>query len=109
MREFQQLVAAVSGPRLVNDSRESWLRRGARHANVSYRQIKALFYGEVSNPHSRLVRKVRSAAGLHEAVELAERFESLAASLSHRSETRARADIDRLIAAANALRGLGSG
>lgn len=108
MREFSELVAAVAGPRLVNDSRESWLRRGARNAGVSFRQMKALFYGEVSNPHSRLVRRVREAAGLREAVDLAERFEGLAASLSQNNPVVYRKDVARLVNAARSLRGLGS-
>lgn len=104
---MRELVAAVAGPRLVNDSRQSWLRRGARYAGVSYRQMKALFYGEVSE-HSKLVRKVREAAGIREAADLADRFEGLAFSLSQGDPRRYGKDIARLRNAARALRGLGA-
>lgn len=105
---MKELVAAVAGPRLVNDSRESWLRRGARNAGVSFRQMKALFYGENVNPHSRVARRVRKAAGLREAADLAERFEGFAVSLGQRDEARFSKDVARLLDAARALRGLGS-
>jgi hypothetical protein len=53
------LLADLCGPREIHDSRESWLRRGARLAGVSYRQVKSIFYGEIQNPEHRAVRAIR--------------------------------------------------
>ena len=75
---MRELVAAVAGPILPSDNRESWLRRAARNAGASYRQAKALFYGEINDPHHRTVSLFREAAGRHEARNLAAQFESIA-------------------------------
>jgi len=53
------LLADLCGPREIHDSRESWLRRGARLAGLSYRQVKSIFYGEIQNPDHRAVRAIR--------------------------------------------------
>lgn len=81
---MRELVAAVAGPILPSDNRESWLRRAARNAGASYRQAKALFYGEIDDPHHRVVSIFREAAGRHEARNLATQFESIARGLSAR-------------------------
>jgi hypothetical protein len=78
---MRELVAAVAGPILPSDNRESWLRRAARNAGASYRQAKALFYGEIDDPHHRTVSLFRQAAGRHEASNLAAQFESIARGL----------------------------
>lgn len=59
---LRELVASVAGPRSWTDTRESWLARAARKAGISYRQCKALFYGEISDPHHRSARLMRDAA-----------------------------------------------
>lgn len=103
---MRELVAAAAGPRLDTDTRESWLRRAAANAGSSYRMAKALFYGEITDPNSRSVTKFREAAGRHEARNLAAQFESLARSLNVRDQDFHRSDIDALISAARAIRGL---
>jgi molybdenum-dependent DNA-binding transcriptional regulator ModE len=55
----KSLLADLCGPREIHDSRESWLRRGARLAGLSYRQAKSIFYGEIRNPEHRAVRAIR--------------------------------------------------
>jgi hypothetical protein len=103
---MRELVAAVAGPRRWNDTRESWLARAARNAGVSYRQAKSLYYGEITDVDHKTVRKMRAAAGRHEAAELAQRFEALASSLNMRDKDFHRSDIASLIDVARALRGL---
>jgi 7-keto-8-aminopelargonate synthetase-like enzyme len=55
----KSLLADLCGPREIHDSRESWLRRGARLAGLTYRQAKSIFYGEIQNPEHRAVRAIR--------------------------------------------------
>jgi hypothetical protein len=104
---MRNLVAAVAGPRQWGDTRESWLARAARRAGVSYRQAKALFYGEIIDADHRTARRMREAAGQHEAEQLAQRFEALAGSLQSRDADFHGSDVAALVDAARALRGLG--
>lgn len=103
--KVRELVAAVAGPKTINDTRESWLRRAARLAGASYRQAKALFYCEISEPHPTIT-KFKEAAGEHEARILADQFERMAVSLDHRDPDFHCQDIAALLNAARALRGL---
>jgi hypothetical protein len=103
---MRELVAAVAGPRQWGDTRQSWIGRAARRAGVSYRAAKSLFYGEITDPEHKAARKMKAAAGKHEAEQLARQFEGLALALDVRDEAFHRQDIDALISAARALRGL---
>lgn len=58
----RELIAAVAGPRQWSDTRESWLHRAARRAGISFRQAKALFYGEITDVNHRSARLMRDAA-----------------------------------------------
>lgn len=42
----RDMLCDLSGPRGWNDTRESWLARGARKAGLSIRRARALFYAE---------------------------------------------------------------
>jgi hypothetical protein len=105
-KRVRDLVEAVAGPRAINDSRESWLRRAARLAGTSYRQAKALFYSEISDPHHPTVTKFKEAAGRHEARLLAEQYERLAVALDQKDPDFHGPDIVALLHAARALRSL---
>lgn len=61
-RAVRELVAAVAGPREWSDTRESWINRAARRAGISFRQAKALFYGEITDPFHKSARLMRDAA-----------------------------------------------
>jgi hypothetical protein len=104
----RELVEAVAGPRTINDSRESWLRRAARLAGTSYRQAKSLFYSEITDPHHPTVTKFKEAAGRHEARLIAQQFERAAVALDHRDSDFHCNDIAALLHAARALRNLDS-
>jgi hypothetical protein len=103
---MRELVAAVAGPVLPSDNRESWLRRAAHRAGTTYRTARALWYGEIVDPYHRSVTRFREAAGRHEARNLAVQFESLAHSLRLRDEDFHSQDIAALLNAARALGGL---
>ena len=62
---MRELVASVAGPRNWSDTRESWLGRAARKAGISYRQVKAIWYGEITDPNHRSARLLRDAAAFN--------------------------------------------
>lgn len=102
-------VAAAAGPRQWSDTRESWLFRASKLAGVSFRQIRAAWYGELTNPNSPTARKLRDAAARAshaEAQALAEKFEAMARAMGTTDADFYRSDIARLLDAAGALRGV---
>lgn len=103
---MRELVAAVAGPVQFNDNRKSWLSRAARRAGVTYRQVKAVFYGEITDPDHKTVRRMKLAAGRHEAQSLADRFQHLAGALNQRDADFHSEDIAALLHAAGALRNM---
>jgi hypothetical protein len=105
-QNVRELVEAVAGPRMVNDTRETWLRRAARLAGTTYRQAKALFYSEITDPYHPTITKFKEAAGKHEAIDLAERYERIAMALVQRDESFHQHDAAALFAQADALRNL---
>lgn len=106
VRAMRDLVEAVAGPRMMHDTRDSWLRRAARNAGSTYRQARALFYGEITDPYHPTVTRFKEAAGRHEAAQLAQRFEGLAQALLVRDEDFHSSDVAALLDAARGLRGL---
>ena len=105
---WQQIVGEVAGPMQANDTRESWLSRAARRSRISYRQIKALYYGQTKDPKTSVALGVLSAAekARAEASELASKFENLAGSLNAKDQDFYSPDVLALIDAARRLRGL---
>lgn len=74
-------IAIVAGPRGWGDTRESWLARVPRKVpTVSFRTVKALFYGEIDDPCHWAARDIRRAADLiearREAAAIADQFET---------------------------------
>jgi hypothetical protein len=59
--ELHHGIKILAGPRQWNDTRESWLARGARAAGVSFRTAKGLFYREWPDPRASVVDSVRAA------------------------------------------------
>lgn len=103
----REAIAAVAGPRLANDTRESWLNRAARRAGVSYRQAKSLWYGEIDNPRHLAFRRVVDAAQQHghrEANKLAGQFETIVSALRIVDPEFHRDTIDTLVGLAGRLR-----
>lgn len=107
---LRDLVASVAGPRQWSDTRESWLNRAARRAQLSYRTVKSLFYGELTDPDHPSARKLRDAAarlGKTEAQALAEKFETVARALHAADQDFYGSDVSTLVDAAKSLRNLG--
>ena len=95
---MRELVASVAGPREWSDTRESWLGRAARRAGITFRQTKALFYGEIADPNHRSARLMRDAA------DLAGRYETIARSMNAADPDFYREDVLALLDVARALR-----
>jgi hypothetical protein len=107
--KMRDLIAAVAGPVQLSDNRKSVLSRAARNSGLTFRQVKALFYGEITDPYHRAARKLKDAAvqaGRKEARSLAAQFETIAGGLNARDEDFHREDVAALIGAARLLRGL---
>jgi hypothetical protein len=94
----RELVALVAGPRQWSDNRKSWLGRAAHRAGISPRQVKALFYGEITDETHRSARLMRDAAASH--------YEQLAESLARRDPEFYRQEIAGYLDLARALRRL---
>ena len=99
-------IEIVAGP--YSGNRKSWLASAARKSGATYRQIKALYYGETADPKISVAYGVLSAAkkARDEASELASRFESLAGALNVTDQDFHSEDVLALIDAARRLRGL---
>ena len=101
-------IAIVAGPKDWGDTRESWLARVPRKVpTVSFRTVKALFYGEIDDPMHWAARDIRRAAELiearKEATALAAQYQSIAGGMRAQDENFYSTEIDRLERVARAL------
>lgn len=81
--EMKRSIVLLAGTRQASDTRESMIARAARRANISFRQAKALFYGETRDPRASIVESVRSAIRATETENLSARFIALETTLAH--------------------------
>lgn len=107
-------IGVIAGPFQPTDTKQSWLSRAARKANVSVRYITSLYYGHVKDPRFSVASSVLSAAELarieatrREAAQLASRFEITAEGLNAKDADFFGAEINSLLDAANRLRSMG--
>jgi hypothetical protein len=103
-------ISVVAGPREWGDTRESWLARVPRRVStVTFRTVKALWYGEIDDPDHWAARDIRRAAeiieGRKETAALASQFVSVAGALNAKDADFHSSDVAALIGAARALRG----
>lgn len=94
-------IAIVAGPRDWGDTRESWLARVTRRVpTVTFRTVKALWYGEISDPMHWAARDIRRAAEIiearREASALASRYRTIIGGMRAKDEDFYSAEIDRL-------------
>lgn len=80
-------IAILAGPRDWEVTRESWLARvPAKVPTVTYRTVKALWYGEIKDENHWAARDIRRAAQIleakREAEEHARKYEALANGLN---------------------------
>lgn len=106
---MRELIATVAGPVQFTDNRKSWLSRAARNSGLTFRQVKALFYGEITDPNHLAARRLKDAAveaGRKEARSLAAQFETIAGGLNATDETFYRDQAAAYVEIARILRGL---
>lgn len=106
--QWRDEIAAIAGPMLTGDTRESWLARAARKANISFRHAKALFYGEIVDPKVSVALSVIvvAAQARKEARALASRFESLAGAMNAADQDFYSEEVLALLDASRRLRGV---
>ena len=62
-RSVRKQIAIVAGPRGWGDTRESWLAIVPRKVTtVTFRTVKSLWYGEITDPNHWAARDIRRAA-----------------------------------------------
>lgn len=113
VRSVRKEIAVVAGPKDWGDTRESWLARVPRKVpTVTFRTVKALFYGEIDDPDHWAARDIRRAAEIiqarKEASALADQFQTIAGGMRARDENFYSAEIDRLERIARIIGGLDS-
>lgn len=106
-------IATVAGSREWGDTRESWLARVPRKVpTVTFRTVKALWYGEIDDPDHWAARDIRRAAELiaarQEASALASKLSSIAGSLNARDADFHSSDVAALLSFARKLGSLDS-
>jgi hypothetical protein len=101
VKNVRREIAIVAGPKDWGDTRESWLGRVPRKVKtVSFRTVKALWYGEITDPEHWAARDIRREAELiearKEAAELASQFQQIAGGMRDADSDLYRTEIDRL-------------
>lgn len=102
-------IAIVAGPRDWGDTRESWLARVPRRVtSVTFRTVKALWYGEIDDPQHWAAREIRKEASRileqREREQQAATYETMAAGMLARDEDFHSEDVRALVHAARLLR-----
>lgn len=101
VKNVRREIAIVAGPKDWGDTRESWLGRVPRKVKtVSFRTVKALWYGEIADPEHWAARDIRREAELiearKEAAALAAQFQNIAGGMRATDQDFFRTEIDRL-------------
>lgn len=119
-------IAIVAGPKNWGDTRESWLAKVPRAVKklletedetITFRTVKALWYGEINDPQHWAARDIRRAAEAMQARKeladarrttrsLADQYETIAGGMLATDPDFHGEDISALIHAARILRGL---
>ena len=86
VKSVRHEIAIVAGPREWGDTRESWLARVPRRIpSVSFRTVRALWYGEIQDANHWAAREIKREAERistrKEASELANKYEKIIAAL----------------------------
>lgn len=109
VKNVRREISIVAGPREWGDTRESWLSRVPRKVKtVTFRTVKALYYGEIDDPLHWAARDIRRAAEIiearKEASALASQYETIIGGLHARDADFHREDIAALLGALRSLR-----
>lgn len=111
-------IAVVAGPKEWGDTRGSWLARvptavrralGTEKETVSHRQVRALWYGEITDLEHHAARDVRRAANIikarRDAATLARNYQALIGKMNATDPEFYSAEIARLERVARLLCG----
>lgn len=106
-------IAILAGPREWDQTRASWLDQVCEHVpTVSYRTIKALWYGEIKDPDHWAARDIRRAVEVleaqREAASLARQLETIVNGLNASDPDFHKPSIAALVGALRNLRGQNS-
>lgn len=109
-KKVRREIAIVAGPKDWGDTRESWLARVPRKVQtVTFRTVKALWYGEIEDPNHWAARDIRRAAELvqarKETAALASQYQQMIGGLRAADENFYSAEINRLERIARLLGG----
>ena len=106
-------IETIAGP--YGGNRKGWLSRAARKSGATFRQVKALYYGECKNPKISVASQIISAAdqarieqARRDATKLANVYQTTAHALGNIDPDFHRGDIDALVHAARILSALDS-
>jgi hypothetical protein len=115
---MREEISCVAGPRQWGDTRESWLSRvprtvkkllGTATETVSFRTVKAIWYGEINNPEHHAARDLRKAAEIikarRDALALAQQYQTLVGAMRGTDENFFGEEIARLERVARLLCG----
>lgn len=111
VNRMRREIAIVAGPKDWGDTRESWLARVPRKVQtVSFRTVKALWYGEIEDPDHWAARDIRREAELiqarNETAKLVSQFQNIAGGMRATDQDFYSAEIDRLERIARLLGGV---
>ena len=103
-------IAILAGPREWDQTRASWLDQVCEQVpTVSYRTLKALWYGEIKDPDHWAARDIRRAVEIRqaqrEAASLASQLESIISGLNVSDPDFHKPSTAALVSALRSLRG----
>lgn len=106
---MREAISIVAGPKEWSDTRESWLARVPRKVqSVTFRTVKALWYGEITDPEHKAARAIQRAADAilekREREAAASQLDSMAAGLLVRDPDFYGEEVRQYIHAAHLLR-----
>ena len=101
VKHVRHFIGIIAGPKDWGDTRESWLARVPRRVpTVSFRTVKALWYGEIDSESHWAARDIRRAAEIitarNEASALADKYQTIAGGMRAQDQDFYSAEIARL-------------
>lgn len=104
-------IAVIAGPRDWGQTHDSWLARVPKKVKtVSYRTVKALWYGEINDPEHWAARDIRRAVEIieaqREAANLVSKLETIVSGLDTTDPNFHQPSIAALVSELRKIRGL---
>lgn len=89
---WQSEIELIAGP--YDGNRKGWLSRAARVSGATYRQIKGLWYGEISDPKHSVATSILTAADKARIKEAASDANTVASFFDSHAQALANVDAD---------------